>query len=41
MGKVEQVVELLKENLEDEDTYVYLSAINGLVACARSAIVFF
>ena len=38
MGKLEQVVGLLKESLEDEDTYVYLAAINGLVACARSAI---
>jgi hypothetical protein len=35
LGKLEQVMDLFKENLEDEDTYIYLSAINGLVACAR------
>jgi len=26
---------LFQSNLEDEDTYIYLNAINGLVACAR------
>jgi hypothetical protein len=35
LGKLEQVMDLFKESLEDEDTYIYLSAINGLVACAR------
>ncbi len=35
LGKLDQVMDLFKESLEDEDTYIYLSAINGLVACAR------
>jgi hypothetical protein len=34
-------MDLFKESLEDEDTYIYLSAINGLVACARLATVLF
>ena len=35
MSKLEQVVDIFKDSLEDEDTYIYLSAINGLVASAR------
>ena len=34
MGKKEYVFTIFKENLKHEDTYVYLSAINGLEAVA-------
>jgi hypothetical protein len=32
---MEEVVQMFKESLEDGDTYIYLSGINGLVSCAR------
>jgi hypothetical protein len=35
MGQLEAVVDMFKQSLEEEDTYIYLSAINGLVSCAR------
>ena len=33
----DKVFDIFVENLEDEDTYIYLSAISGLVACARGS----
>jgi hypothetical protein len=35
MGQLVAVVDMFKQSLEEEDTYIYLSAINGLVSCAR------
>ena len=29
------VFQLFVSSLEDDDTYIYLSSINGLVSCAR------
>lgn len=32
---IDKVSQVLVDSLEDEDTYIYCSAINGLVSCAR------
>merc|ERR1719383_448323 len=34
LENIEKTLEIFKSNLEDEDTYIYLSSISGLVACA-------
>ena len=35
LGKIDAVRLVFQSNLEDEDTYIYLNSISGLVACAR------
>merc|ERR1719187_177192 len=35
ISNIGKVGKIFTDSLEDEDTYIYLSAINGLVACAR------
>eukprot|EP00095_Tigriopus_kingsejongensis_P012027 maker-scaffold593_size129216-snap-gene-0.30 protein:Tk12027 transcript:maker-scaffold593_size129216-snap-gene-0.30-mRNA-1 annotation:"transmembrane and coiled-coil domain-containing protein 7" len=35
LRSIKKVIVIFQDNLEDDDTYIYLQAINGLVACAN------